>query len=117
MTSSAYPNLRRNPEFAEVTADDVRFFRDLLGAESAVIDGVTSDAADDIQPFNGDWMRKYRGQTKLVLKPQNKEELSQVLQYCNGRKLAVVPQGGNTGLVGGSVPVFDEIVINTSRMN
>lgn len=117
LTSSAYPNVKRNPEFAEVTADDVRFFQDRLGAESAVIDGVTSEAADDIQPFNGDWMRKYRGQTKLVLKPQNKEELSQVLQYCNGRKLAVVPQGGNTGLVGGSVPVFDEIVINTSRMN
>jgi serine/threonine-protein kinase 24/25/MST4 len=39
------------------------------------------------------------------------------MKYCNGKKLAVVPQGGNTGLVGGSVPVFDEIVINTSRMN
>lgn len=118
LTSNAYPHLKRNPEFAEITAEDVKYFRDVLGAESAVIDGVTNeDAADDIQPFNGDWMRKYRGQTKLVLKPQNKEELSQVLQYCNGRKLAVVPQGGNTGLVGGSVPVFDEIVVNTSRMN
>ena len=116
-TTNAYPNLKRNPNFAEITKEDVKFFQELLGGGSAVIDGVTTDAADDIEPFNGDWMRKYRGHTKLVLKPQNKEELSKVLKYCNDKKLAVVPQGGNTGLVGGSVPVFDEIVINTSRMN
>ncbi|KAL4773444.1 hypothetical protein BDW60DRAFT_215831 [Aspergillus nidulans var. acristatus] len=116
-TSDAYPTLKRNPKFAEITAEDVKYFKDLLGSESAVIDGVTTDATDDIEPFNGDWMRKYRGHTKLVLKPQSKEEVSKVLKYCNEKKLAVVPQGGNTGLVGGSVPVFDEIVINTSRMN
>ncbi|KAL2821814.1 hypothetical protein BDW59DRAFT_174023 [Aspergillus cavernicola] len=116
-TSDAYPTLKRNPNFAEISAEDVIYFKELLGSESAVIDGVTTDAKDDIEPFNGDWMRKYRGHTKLVLKPQSKEEVSEILKYCNGKKLAVVPQGGNTGLVGGSVPVFDEIVINTSRMN
>ena len=116
-TTDAYPNLKRNPNFAEISADDVAFFKNLLGSESAVIDGVTTDATDDLEPFNGDWMRKYRGHTKLVLKPGSTEEVSKVLKYCNDRKLAVVPQGGNTGLVGGSVPVFDEIVLNTSRMN
>ncbi|RJE25995.1 D-lactate dehydrogenase [Aspergillus sclerotialis] len=116
-TTNAYPNLNRNPSFAEITEEDVKFFKDLLGAQSAVIDGVTTDAADDIEPFNSDWMRKYRGHTTLVLKPQNVDEVSKVLKYCNERKLAVVPQGGNTGLVGGSIPVFDEIVINTGRMN
>ncbi|KAJ6155838.1 actin interacting protein 2 [Penicillium chermesinum] len=115
-TSEAY-NIQRDPKFAEVTADDVAFFKSLLGSESAVVDGVTADATDDIEPFNSDWMRKYRGHTRLVLKPQSTEEVSKVLKYCNERKLAVVPQGGNTGLVGGSVPVFDEIVVNTSRMN
>ncbi|GAQ08829.1 putative D-lactate dehydrogenase C713.03, mitochondrial [Aspergillus lentulus] len=116
-TTNAYPELKRNPSFAEITEQDVKYFKELLGAQSAVIDGVTTDATDDIEPFNADWMRKYRGHTKLVLKPQNKEEVSKILKYCNEKKLAVVPQGGNTGLVGGSVPVFDEIVINTSRMN
>jgi len=62
-------------------------------------------------------MRKYRGHTKLVVKPGSTEEVSKVLKYCNDNMLAVVPQGGNSGLVGGSVPVFDEIVINMSRMN
>uniref|UniRef100_A0A1I8F5H8 D-2-hydroxyglutarate dehydrogenase, mitochondrial n=1 Tax=Macrostomum lignano TaxID=282301 RepID=A0A1I8F5H8_9PLAT len=43
--------------------------------------------------------------------------VSAIVRHCNKRRLAVVPQGGNTGLVGGSVPLFDEIVISTSRMN
>ncbi|KAJ8122184.1 hypothetical protein ONZ43_g1559 [Nemania bipapillata] len=70
-----------------------------------------------MEPYNGDWMRKYRGHCKLVLKPASTEEVSKILKYCNDNLLAVVPQGGNTGLVGGSVPVFDEIVISTGRMN
>ena len=37
-------------------------------------------------------------------------QVSQVLNYCNSKSLAVVPQGGNTGLVGGSVPVHDEVI-------
>lgn len=57
------------------------------------------------------------GYSKLVLKPKSTEEVSRILNYCNTRKLAVCPQGGNTGLVGGSVPVFDEIVLSTQLMN
>lgn len=95
----------------------MQYFKQLLGASSAVIDGITTDATSDLEPFNSDWMRKYKGQTQLVLKPQTTQEVSQVLKYCNDSMLAVVPQGGNTGLVGGSVPVFDEIVLSTSRMS
>ncbi|KAI1952743.1 D-lactate ferricytochrome c oxidoreductase [Ophidiomyces ophidiicola] len=116
-TTDNYPQLKRNSSFSEVTAEHVRHFKSILGAQSAVIDGVCEDAADDIEPFNRDWMKKYRGHTRLVLKPQNVREVSRILQYCNENKLAVVPQGGNTGLVGGGVPVFDEIVVNMSRMN
>ena len=116
-TSESYPDLKRNSKFAEVTPEHVQFFKDLLGKESAVIDGVTQDASADIEAYNGDWMRKYRGHTKLVLKPGTTDEVSKILKYCNDNLLAVVPQGGNSGLVGGSVPVFDEIVINMSRMN
>lgn len=62
-------------------------------------------------------MRKYKGHTRLVLKPGSTEDVSKVLKYCNDNMLAVVPQGGNTGLVGGSIPVHDEIVISMSRMD
>lgn len=53
----------------------------------------------------------------MVLKPKSTEEVSQILSYCNERRLAVCPQGGNTGVVGGSVPVFDEIILNLGLLN
>ena len=62
-------------------------------------------------------MGKYQGQSRLVLKPGSVQEISKILKYCNENLLPVVPQGGNSGLVGGSVPVFDEIIISMSRMN
>ncbi|RKF62987.1 putative D-lactate dehydrogenase, mitochondrial [Erysiphe neolycopersici] len=117
LTSDTYPDISRDPRFGKINSDHVRFFESLLGKNSAIIDGVSKDAQDDLEPYNEDWMRKYKGQTKLVLKPASTEEVSKILEYCNANMLAVVPQGGNTGLVGGSVPVFDEIVINMSRMN
>lgn len=57
------------------------------------------------------------GYSSLVLKPKTTEEVSALLKYCNENNLAVCPQGGNTGLVGGSVPVFDEVIISMSNMN
>ena len=116
-TSETYPEIKRDPKFAQISEDHIKHFKEILGKESAIIDGVTKDATDDLEAFNGDWMRKYRGHTSLVLKPGSTEEVSKILKYCNDNMLAVVPQGGNSGLVGGSVPVFDEIVINMSRMN
>jgi len=57
------------------------------------------------------------GSGRLVLRPKTTADVSEIMRYCNSRRLAVVPQGGNTGLVGGSVPVFDEIVISMQLMN
>lgn len=53
----------------------------------------------------------------LCLFPTCTDQVSQILKYCNQNKLAVVPQGGATGVSGGCNPVFDEIIVNTSKMN
>ena len=53
----------------------------------------------------------------MVLRPKTTSDVSEIMRYCNSHRLAVVPQGGNTGLVGGSIPVFDEIVISMQLMN
>ncbi|SCV25662.1 probable D-lactate dehydrogenase AIP2 [Fusarium fujikuroi] len=122
LTSETYPQLERDARFAQVTPEHVARFREILGNNpSAIIDGITGGGAGvdaaDFETYNEDWMHKYKGQSKLVLRPGTTDEVSGILKYCNEQHLAVVPQGGNTGLVGGSIPVFDEIVISMARMN
>ena len=73
--------------------------------------------ASDLVSFNDDWMNKYHGKSQLVLKPKSTEEVSKVMKYCYDKNIAVVPQGGNTGLVGGGVPVFDEVIVNLGGLN
>lgn len=64
-----------------------------------------------------DFYRVYRGCSQLMLKPKTTEEVSAILRHCNARKLAVCPQGGNTGQMAGCTPVFDEIILSMERMN
>lgn len=101
----------RSDRFSELSEGDVAHFRRLLGDKGVVLD------PDELNVANTDWMNRYKGRSQLLLRPQSTEQVSAILQYCNSRVLAVVPQGGNTGLVGGSVPVFDEIILNLGAMN
>lgn len=96
--------------FASITKEDLKFFEHLLPGR------VVTDP-DVLEASNVDWMRTLRGRSQTLLRPQTTEEISQILRYCYNRNLAVNPQGGNTGLVGGSVPVFDEIIVSTAQMN
>lgn len=56
------------------------------------------------------------GRSEVVLTPTSTLQVSQILAYCNANNLPVVPQAGNTGLVGGAVPLNDEIIISTNKM-
>ncbi|XP_041073154.1 D-2-hydroxyglutarate dehydrogenase, mitochondrial isoform X1 [Carcharodon carcharias] len=96
--------------FAAVTTEDMMFFDSLLPGR------VVTDP-DILEASNVDWLQTLRGCSQVLLRPQTTEEVSQILRYCNDRNLAVNPQGGNTGLVGGSVPVFDEIIVSTAQMD
>ncbi|KAJ4898844.1 D-2-hydroxyglutarate dehydrogenase [Raphanus sativus] len=109
--SSSASKVQRNPLFSSLEPKDVSYFKEILGEKHVVED------EERLETANTDWMHKYRGSSKLMLLPKNTEEVSQILKYCDSRSLAVVPQGGNTGLVGGSVPVFDEVIINVGLMN
>jgi (R)-2-hydroxyglutarate---pyruvate transhydrogenase len=51
-------------------------------------------------------MHWYKGNSQCILLPENTQQISSILSHCYKRKLAVVPQSGNTGLVCGSIPVF-----------
>ncbi|KAK3546198.1 hypothetical protein QTP70_025224, partial [Hemibagrus guttatus] len=96
--------------FSRVTPDDINFFTRLLP-------GRTVTDPDVLESCNVDWLKSTKGSSEVLLRPKTTEEVSQILRYCSERNLAVSPQGGNTGLVGGSVPVFDEIILSTALMN
>ena len=106
LTSHRYPGLKRG-QFAKIEQGDLDHFRAVLGP-----DGVLTD---DLDGYNTDWLRTVRGESKVALRPKSTAEVSEILAHCNKRRIAVCPQGGNTGLVGGSVPVFDEVVVSTAR--
>jgi FAD/FMN-containing dehydrogenase len=59
-----------------------------------------SATKEDLVGYNDDWMNKYHGKSPLVVKPRDTEEVSKVVKYCNDNDIAIVPQAGNTGLVG-----------------
>ena len=60
--------------------------------------------ADQRATFEVDWTGRYRGVCVAVVRPGSTEEVAGIVQACAAMGVAVVPQGGNTGLVGGSVP-------------
>ena len=114
--SSSSNNPQRNTTFAKLTDADISHFQSIIdnSGNNAIL---LSKNNEDISFYNRDWLGKYEGRSSCVLKPKTTNEMSAILSYCNERRLAVCVQSGNTGLVGGSVPLFDEIVISMSRMN
>ena len=63
-----------------------------------------------------DWRGRHQGRTPLLLKPGSTQDVAHILRTCNAARIAVLPQGGNTGLVGGSTPQ-GEVLISLKRMN
>lgn len=84
-------------------------------------DGGYFEAEADREPFETPWRygEEFQGKARLVCFPDSTEKVSQIMQLCSEHKVPVVPQGGNTGVVGGSTPDAsgEEIVLNLSRMN
>ena len=78
-----------------------------------------STDADEIDPLVRDQRGLFVGRTALLVKPASTAEVSEVVNICADAGIAIVPQGGNTGLVGGSVPFEHgrEILLSMSRMN
>jgi FAD/FMN-containing dehydrogenase len=76
-------------------------------------------APEDTKPYLTDWRRQYSAPAECVVRPATTREVSQVIALCAREGVAVVPQGGNTGLVGGSVPTGArrELVLALGRMN
>ena len=74
---------------------------------------LTGDAAAG---FAVDWTGRFRGQAAAVVRPADTTQVAAVLALCTEAGVPVVPQGGNTGLVGGGVPLHGEVVVSAARL-
>ncbi|PAV85055.1 hypothetical protein WR25_04494 [Diploscapter pachys] len=97
-------------EFSILSDADISYFERILPKGSVKTD------TEDVKEYNIDWMKQYEGYGKCVLLPTHEDQISEILKYCMKKKLALVPQAGNTGLVGGSIPVHDEIVLSVKKL-
>lgn len=79
-------------------------------------------AAADMAPFLTDWRGRYTGSALCVVRPGSTDEVARVVACCTALGVAVVPQGGNTGLVGGATPLGlagypgGEVVVSLARL-
>ncbi|KAJ1373242.1 hypothetical protein KIN20_035602 [Parelaphostrongylus tenuis] len=91
-----------------IDSTDIRIFESICGSNYV--------KTEDIDNYTIDWTKAFKGNAACVLLPCTTEEVSALLAHCARRKIAVVPQAGNTGLAGGGVPVHDEVVISVERI-
>ena len=70
-------------------------------------------------PFLVDWRKVWRGEALAVVQPDSTADVARVVAWCNANRISISPQGGNTGLAGGTPPLASgrNIVISTARLN
>jgi FAD/FMN-containing dehydrogenase len=83
----------------------------IVGEKYAVTD------ANDIAPYVTEERNLFHGHSPLILRPGSTAEVSAICQFATEHRIALVPQGGNTGLVGGQTPHHGEVVISMRRMD
>jgi FAD/FMN-containing dehydrogenase len=83
-----------------------------VGSENVLFEG-------DLSAYELDWRRRWRGKALCVVRPGNTAEVAAVVRVCVERGLSLVPQGGNTGLVGGGVPDESgtQVLLSLTRLN
>jgi FAD/FMN-containing dehydrogenase len=102
-----------NDHTTTVSASVIEKIRQAVGPQGVLT------AAADLEPYVVDWRGVYRGTTAAVVRPANTAEVAAVMKICAETGTPVVPQGGNTGMCGASVPSAGggEIVLALARMN
>jgi FAD/FMN-containing dehydrogenase len=86
--------------------------RRCVGADYVLCDG-------DLSAYELDWRKRFRGRALAVVRPADAAQVAAVLRACAAHNASVVPQGGNTGLVGGGVPDASgtQVLLSLTRLN
>src|SRR3982074_3789972 len=93
-----------------LSAELIARFRKLVGGKYAVTD------AAEIAPYLTEERGLFHGRSPLVLRPGSTAEVSAICKLASEHRIALVPQGGNTGLVGGQTPHNGEVVVSMRRI-
>ena len=74
-----------------------------------------SQDAFEVAPYLTEWRNRWTGETPILLKPGSTEEVQKAVAICAKHGVAIIPQGGNSGLVGGQIP-YGEVLLSTRRL-
>jgi FAD/FMN-containing dehydrogenase len=90
---------------------------DLVAGLAAIVGGAhVLTEPDVVAGYEVDWTGRFRGRTPAVVRPGSTDEVAALVRWAAGHGVALVPQGGNTGLVGGGVPLGGEVVVSLRRL-
>ncbi len=106
-SSKTSSNLPRFEHLRQPTQNDVQAFLQMMNNRQSSI--ITDP--EKLKEYNTDWTKHYQGHSSILCRPKNSKEVASILKYCNEHKIGVVPQGGNTGVVGSATPMGDQEVI------
>src|ERR1700743_1312580 len=99
------------PTVPPLSPDLIARFRSIVGDKYAVTE------PSDVAPYVTEERGLFHGNSPLVLRPGATAEVAAICKLASQHKIALVPQGGNTGLVGGQTPHHGEVVVSMRRMD
>ena len=105
--------MSETPKLQPPSADTIETLVRIVGDRHAIRDEA------DMAPYLIEWRDRYHGKAALVLMPGSTDEVAAILRCANEARVGVVPQGGNTGLVGAQIPdeSGDQIVVSLQRLS
>ena len=87
----------------------------LQALKSASGPGGWTDDPAEIAPWLTEWRNRWHGHTPLMLTPRSTDEVARLVSICAEHRVAITPQGGDTGLVGGQIP-YGEVLLSTRKL-
>ena len=90
--------------------DPVSEWRAIVGDEHVLTD------PEAVAPYVTDWTGRFVGTGTTVVRPGTVDEVAAIVAHARREGIAIVPQGGNTGMVGGGVPLHGEVVVSLRRL-
>lgn len=97
--------------FSQINPEHLSYFRKIVNDENCLIDNET------LSHYSHDYTEDLKFVPAVVLKPASAQQISEIMKFCNEKKIPVTPRGAGTGLSGGALPVFGGVLLSTEKLN